>query len=470
MIAKELRALFPAWAACAVALLACTGVDGLQPFGAAAYFIGSAAVGAMAIGHEYTAGTLHMLLSQPVPRARLLFAKLAVLAALLAVLLVLAAVTVSLRGGDALLGPAFLWLPVLTALFVAPWLTLASRSALGGTVFTVGAAGLLLVTGQWIGVARYGYTRQVDAFRITLLWQSMAVLCVAGAVMTWILFARLQVIDGRGREVDFAPAATVAGPGLTRHNAIWLLVRKELRIQQLAFVIAIIYAVLYLAASALNAQSRAGDMVFGITLIYAGLLAAVIGAMGSAEERNLRTHDAQLLLPVRTAVQWRVKAGVALALTLLLTVALPILVVTVLAPGPMLSSRLGQPMFVIRLALVLTAITALCLYVSSLCSSGLWALVASMPAMAVVVLLFGSLAGPLPRIIPSLHGRFPRASMDASVAFVTAVVVVILLHAARTNHRSAEPGGGDVAGQIAMLAGVIGVAVVMIGVAGVLSR
>src|SRR5204862_8354980 len=93
------------------------------------YFIGAAAFGALSIGHEYGCRTLPLLLSQPVSRERVWLAKLGVLAVLLVVLSQIAGAVVfhSVHATESE-RLAFGILPVLGGLFVAPWLTMASRS------------------------------------------------------------------------------------------------------------------------------------------------------------------------------------------------------------------------------------------------------------------------------------------------------------------------------------------------------
>ena len=145
MIAKELRAVGPAWMAVACAMVASTLLRDLRPFGLPAYFIGAATLGAMSIGHEYSHRTLPLLLTLPIPRRRVLLTKLMVLAASLLLLAGLASrvvpMSVAFRG-------TVVWLPFFAALFIAPYLTVISRSPVGGAVFTLGIAGALMVAGE----------------------------------------------------------------------------------------------------------------------------------------------------------------------------------------------------------------------------------------------------------------------------------------------------------------------------------
>jgi hypothetical protein len=184
MIAKELRALLPLFAA-SVATMVLASRLGREfvPMAVPAFLLGSAALGAWSIGHEYSHRTLGALLTLPVPRARIWTTKLAVTAPML-VALALVALWVfsgaSQQSGVAV-GMATYFLPTIAALCITPWLTMASRSAVGGALFTTSIAAIFVIAGDWIGIRKYGYTRDVDAFRMQFLWWTMAhVLATAG--------------------------------------------------------------------------------------------------------------------------------------------------------------------------------------------------------------------------------------------------------------------------------------------------
>ncbi|HEX4566058.1 MAG TPA: ABC transporter permease, partial [Vicinamibacterales bacterium] len=107
MIDKEVRALLPAWAACALAIVASRWqIEPFRYLGVPAYFVGTAGLGAWVMGHEYSHGTLASLLSIPVPRHRIWTAKLVVVAPLLAALAALGAFFVPVEFGDQKFGVA----------------------------------------------------------------------------------------------------------------------------------------------------------------------------------------------------------------------------------------------------------------------------------------------------------------------------------------------------------------------------
>src|SRR6185295_10870564 len=71
-LAKEIRALLPLWLGCVVLVWAGGLGDSFWfRVGFIAYLVGSAALGALSVGQEYTNGTLPMLLSLPISRRRM---------------------------------------------------------------------------------------------------------------------------------------------------------------------------------------------------------------------------------------------------------------------------------------------------------------------------------------------------------------------------------------------------------------
>jgi hypothetical protein len=346
-----------------------------------AYVFGAVALGALSIGQEYTDRTLSLLLSLPARRKRLLFTKLCVLAAMLLTLAVVA-YTLVFRDG---FGPnsdklAASLLPALCGLFIAPWLTMACRSPMAGTVFTMVTPGVLVLPGLlvWLALDRPGS----DAFTMAFLWRGMLGLCAIGAVASWRTFLRLEAIDGRGADVDVLlwlrrwTTATTAAPTLTKRHPVWLLVTKELRLQEMTLVVAALYVLGWLALTLLRPVGPDVGGVFSVlTIFYALLVGLLTGSLASAEERQLGTLESQVLLPMATAKQWAVKMGVVLGLAMLLAIGLPVVLAHL---SPVIDAK---PLVGRGLATVVLLLAAGSVYVSSLCTSGLWAVVTSLPAM-----------------------------------------------------------------------------------------
>jgi hypothetical protein len=319
---------------------------------------------------------------------------------MLAGLAVLGMLVIRLDRGDQEFGSALYILPPLVSVFVAPWLTMATRSPLAGAVFTFGALGGSLAAGEWIGELRYGFTNQVDAFRVAFMWWAMGGLSVLGAVMGWRTFATLEAIDGQGADLQLPFARRRAGVApVTRRHPLVRLVAKELRLQQLAIVVSAMWALAYTVTEASGAQrvmsSHTPDIAVNLLSVssafYSVVLPLVIGSLACAEERHFGTLDAQLLLPVRSSTQWIVKSAAALGLAVALALLLPLAlarmfgdVVLIAGPGP--RSRLTTESVIFVLGM-----TSISLYVSTLARSGIRALIGSVG----IISAFGFVVGEL---------------------------------------------------------------------------
>ena len=387
---KEVRALALPSLTCVACMLVPAALDAPQFLGGIsipAYFLGTAALGALSIGHEYSARTLSLLLSLPARRERILAVKLGVLAAALLLLWFVArsfvfAIAHAPRAEQQMAA----LVPVLCGLFVAPCLTMACRNPIAGTVFTVAVPGILLVAGEFIGIAKYGPGHEMSAFRMAFVWFGTLGFCATGGVMSWWLFKRLEVIDGPGQHVRLPQwvrpqgSAGASAQSLTTRNPVWLLVRKELRIQQLPLVLAALYvlewpAVLWLASTS---NWTHGYVFSSLTILHTGLLSILIGTAASASEREMGTLEWQVLLPMTAAKQWAIKASVVLVLTVLLGLVLPIALLKVTSV-PEALDPVSFPLTTAVAGVMLLATGGL--YVSSLCRSPLWALLMALPVV-----------------------------------------------------------------------------------------
>lgn len=433
-VAKEVRALLPVWlGSVAVAgALAAAGLGIPRDLGIFWYGSACAALGALSIGHEYTNRTLPMLLAQPASRARILVRKLAVLAVLLVTLSAVAWRAALLPpGADA---PMILALSVLCALSVTPWLTMLFRNPLAGAVFTMPVPG-------WIWVIASLFTR--EPAKIAAFEWGTAGFCAIAAVLGWRTFMRLEAIEGKGANLSFrleAEATRTEDGAARRRHPMWLLAKKELALQVPSIAVAGTYVLGWLAvwlwgrsASTPALQRSFEDILGGLTFLYGGLVAIVIGALASAEERQFGTLEWQVLLPMASWQQWAMKAGMALGLSVLFTVALPLL--SLLFSGS--DIRIGR-----SYAAVMLALTSLGLYVSSLSANGLRAVLLALPASVLVliaVIAFGSSGFHL-TLLP--------------MGFL-ALLLAVVLYFALLNHRSADRGILRVAGQVFCIGGVV---------------
>lgn len=257
-LTKEARPLATGWFAC-MTILALGAVEHtFSPITTLAYGFGAIALGALSVGHEYGHHTLALLLTQPATRASLFGTKFSVLLAMLVSLWLLATFTsaVSLFGLGTLESRhgydlAARYLPLALGLCVAPWLTMACRSALAGVVFTLTVPAAALTAADIAAALTHQNVpaaQQVLRLEV-LVWTVLAVSAV-GAIAGWRRFMRLEALDGGGGGLHL-PAW--AGMHARREIPVWRrhadiqLVLKELRLQQMTFAIAAIYTAARLA-------------------------------------------------------------------------------------------------------------------------------------------------------------------------------------------------------------------------------
>jgi hypothetical protein len=402
---KEARALLPLATstlvalAVAAALAAAAALGGrATPAGLLAFALGAAALGAWSIGHEYAERTLGpLLLAQPVDRTAILATKLAVLAAFLLILAGFAEIALPTSrqlAGSAPELPWFVPSVALSAVCLAPALTMLCRSAIGGAVFAL-AIPLVLWSGSYLwptaptpsagivpdDIVGTGLPSLTPAF--TFVW-------FAGAALGWFLFARLEAFDGGWAPI--APISTAAGrPAAAsgrRRRPLVALALKELRLQTMAFVVAALFAVVWLSVRYVKGDAMSGASPLLPALVLHGfVMSMLVGSLASAEERQLGMIDWQLLQPVGRRVQWAVKVIVALVTAVTLAIVLPGLLHWLWPPADRIGTRfwLAQP-------LVVMALTIVALYVSSASRSALAALLLSLPAIAALTLAVSSIA------------------------------------------------------------------------------
>jgi hypothetical protein len=495
-VAKEIRELAPAWLACllAMAATAAGALDDSLGLGMLAYFLGMSALGALSIGHEYSHRTVSLLLSQPARRADLLLVKLGVLAAMLLTLRAVAgAVLFTPSGSLGGLGSspsrppepeivwAVLWLPVLCGLFVAPWLTMLCRSSIAGTVFTMSLPGVSLTMGTLLGIVKYGLAPASEpavwGLQVAFTWRGTLALCGVAAVMSWRKFMRLEAIDGPGQDVRLPPwlgwrtVARTAAPAFLKRHPLWLLAKKELRLQQMTLIVAGVYVLGWLTVTSLRTYFVPDvlGIFFVMTIFYSLLVSLLIGSLASAEERQFGALEWQVLLPMATWKQWAVKVGVALGLAMLLALILPALLASLNPPAGVNFPRLAQ-IVRLRFTVPVTLLTIGSLYVSSLATSGLWALLVSLTAISGALLLLGESSVSAVFAALARSGLVPLVGVswtDQRVLRVLALVLgagflAIVLRFALANHRSADRAAGRVWTQVIWMAGCLAIGVTLL--------
>jgi hypothetical protein len=459
-VSKEVRALAWPWLACLACMVMPAVANApvwLGGLSVPAYFLGTAALGGLSMGHEYTDRTLSLLLTLPARRERLFAIKFGVLAVMLTGLWVAAATVVF--GDSRIVSESqdmAALLPVACGLLLAPWLTMVCRNPIGGAVFALAIPGVLFVGGELIGINLYGDTSAMQDFRLTFVSVGTIALCAIGAVMGWWTFTRLEAIDGPGQDVRLPrwprrSDASSASARLTRHHPFWLLAKKDMALQQLPIVLAAFYVVAWVVTEAL--ASFVFDVEYrhafaALTLPYGLLLAMLIGSSASATERQIGTLEWQTLLPIATWKQWAVKMVVVFGLALVLALGVPLLLLYL--------GGLVRPTSPLTLMAASSAITIIILmaagslYVSSLSKSVLRALVTSIPVMfgamlfmQFVLFRIGAVSYTAARrfitgMTPTFGVPIYFVPQRAAGVALTAVFLIIVLRLALSNHRSAE--------------------------------
>jgi hypothetical protein len=458
-VAKEIRALLPTWAASMLVLLVARAFGDPKSYVTGLFVCGVAgvALGAQSMGHEYTHRTLSMLLTQPSPRARLLVTKLLVLVPLVLTLAAMAWLLllnplndqfpISGRSGADWFSPAIILLPVLVSLSLAPLLTVICRSSLAGIVFSITIPSVLGLSAQLLALATYGSayvnSTAADRFAAVVFWSAMTAMSAGAVLGTWLMFRRLEAIEGPSSDIQlpttWRPAAVQAP---AHRHPVWLLVKKEIHLQQMAFVVAGLYLAGWGTLSSVRhfVPEIVGPPLGVVGLLYAGLQAVLIGSLASAEERHLGTLPAQVLLPMATWRQWLVKAAMALGLALALGIGWAVLLVA-LHPSP--DGIRVHPLHVGLMILLTTS----ALYVSTLCSSGVKALLLSLFAAPFLMLLLQRLDAGLTVAFAAFGvNHWPASAKAISlsgwlVTGMAAGFVVLTLSFGMRNHRSVERDG-----------------------------
>jgi hypothetical protein len=178
---------------------------------------------------------------------------------------------------------------------------------------------------------------------------------------------------------------------LRKQNRLWLLVNKELHLQQLSIAVAVLWAAGCVAAArwrpgAVQSLASATDAITFVTVFYSALVAMLVGALASAEERQLGTLQMAALASGDQVDAVGIKVATAVILALTLAVGVP----AALAAGGLALEN--GPFLVPEFAIAVLAVTVGSLYVSSRSSSGMRALMTAMAALVAAQLVLGTVA------------------------------------------------------------------------------
>jgi len=435
LVAKEVRALLLPWFACMALLGAGALVQSriVEPFFVLVVIGGACSLGALSLGHEYLADTVASMLAQPIGRVRVLAVKTVVLVAMLVPLFTLfSVVDQSGRVGRGDPTAGVVAVAVLSGLCLAPWFTILTRSPLAGAFFGIATLGMI-----WVLLGFF----TPPHFSAWAFWRIAAVLGLTAVALTWRGFIRLEAIDGRGPHVHMAWNEATAVRRVRNANVAF--VRKELGLQQLTYAIAAIY---FGSSRFMGHDGMGRDVFVGVTVLYSAVLALLIGSIASAEERQLGTLEWHQLLPMPAWKQWVLKAGSALGLSLLFGVGLPAVL--------MRNSSFAVPLSGGYVAGVVL-LTVIALYVSSLSSSSIRALLVSSIVSLFVTIGFSAAA----QRAPSQALYSTPINLALLIAFL-----VLVLGLAFDNHGSVERSPRRISFQLFILGGWAALELVVAGV------
>ena len=250
---------------------------------------------------------------------------------------------------------------------------------------------------------------------------------------------------------------------MAHRSIVWELAKKEIRLQQMTLAVGCLFvagwAAVWLSGRFVpEVRSLPFDV---LVLLYALVIALLAGSSASASERQLGTLQWQVLLPWAMWKQWTVKAGVALALALLLGLGLPSLLHSV---EPWVADTRMDLWLVAPVMVMVVAVAGLGVYVSSVSETGVRALLLSLPVgvglMLLTTLVIAPVISALHRMSPALHEGIAAVLPGGHVAqyrsvfrwlllrqgylemSLTIAVVGLMLRLALVNHRSAERPAG----------------------------
>jgi hypothetical protein len=452
-VSKEIRALLPIWITC-VAVVWAGGIADESGFlfraGFLVSILGSATLGALSVGHEYTNGTLSLMLTVPASRRRIFAIKAGVLLSMLLILALVAVSRLAAAPAGRLMEDTVVVgvVSVLGSAFLAPWLTIVCRNPLAGAVFSISIPPMFLLGSELLTLAVFGVagmkSSMAQHFRADVLWGGMLLVSAFGAFSSWRAFMNLEAVEGPQQELwlhrwsgDAEPAVSARVVSRPAHP-VWQLLKKEFHLQHLTFLVSGLYLCGWIAIVVVQRMSarEIDQPIVILTAVHGAIIALLSGSLASGEERNFGTLESQVLMPISMARQWAVKAGVVFGLCVVLALLLPLVL------G--LSMPSAQPMRIgFGFALVVICLASVSLYVSSVCNSGLQALLLSLPVTLFFVVLIQAV-GFVVAWVAYMSGVLPRAGLFVlglgvwATVLLSALFVTLLLRFALINHRSSD--------------------------------
>ncbi len=424
LIRKEIRAVLPAWVA---TLLLAILPMWLYAVNAAGFLLGAktarpeigavsgycfglsaVALALLPFGHEFTARTFSMLLSQPVPRQRMWLVKALSLgvAIILNLAIYLLSLYIVLRwfyGADFSIKG---WSELRDMLQAAPmialiaysgglWTTVLFRTVLGALGITIVAPLAVLMLEGWIG-GKIG-----PHYDDVLLPWSMIAYGIAGIIFARWYFLRAQDVPWGSRTVSLPSGQTSVWRVLStfrRSHKYVALLQKELQLQQVSFFIALLLLLAHLGSLLIREfiphQTRSALwMVIDNAWILWLALPLFVGSMAVAEERRLGTLDDLLTQPVSRCGKFAVKLIVTFALALFFGAVMPWAIEKIFHIPRVLAFDLMHDATLADLAKMTLWIVSCAFFASAAMRGSIEAICLGAVAVPLVVVLMNALAG-----------------------------------------------------------------------------
>jgi hypothetical protein len=335
-------------------------------------------------------------------------------------------------------------LPLLGGLLMAPWLAMRFRSTLAAVV----AAGSFFSASLIVPIVVMSIVMVMPANiaheRLTRPWSMLMIAsCVAAGILGARRFLALEDDGDAARSLTF-PRVGTSSP--RRFRPVAALAAKELHLQQLTVLLGMMFtfgSVGLLIAQRLIASLHAFPVALLVT-VYSATLALVVGALASAEERQLGIADVQMLQPASSRTQWLIKIIVTISLSVVFAAVIP-------AIFSRMDANATEPMTFGMLTLLAVFLTSGGLYLSSLTNSVTAAMVASLPAGLALTTFLRLLQSDSLAVVGLAPARF--------IPFwpLVTVVIPLLLWLAHVNHRARERRTTIIVWQVAAIAAVIAV-------------
>jgi ABC-type transport system involved in multi-copper enzyme maturation permease subunit len=293
-------------------------------------------------GHELSAGTFSLLLSQPVPRTRVWWTKTLLLAAAALLIWLVWCFSYYLHDPNKLKPEEFRDMFAGFGMFIfmmysgGLWTVLLFRQVAAAFWFTVLVpAGLLLTMSKL-------FENYPDEVQFWVLLVGFTLYGIAGFLLARRLFLRAQDVAWTGGVISFSTwryfdAGSKPTSTARRRRPIAALFRKEFQLHSISLFCACALLALHIGVFFLRiyyANSHRNSLAAGVSDFFWMLwlvMPLVIGCTAVAEERKLGMADGQFCLPVSRRFQFAVKLITAMIFGTLLGGGMPLLLETVAA-------------------------------------------------------------------------------------------------------------------------------------------